>query len=132
MAAGSRRNWVRPGSSRLTTPRFKRSEPPLEASEAEPSMAQIGAGFGVLRRLALFRITHGLWKAVTDGALERVGCNGSGDFHIRLKKVQKEPVFTEPFPFRHAELRDELLVALILWHRKKRNAAGWKTSDCSC
>ena len=79
---------------------------------------------GILRRFCFFRVGHGFGKAVADRALESVGRDGSGDFEVVLKKMQKETVFAKPFPFSKVKLRDELLVSLVRPHRRRRNAAG--------
>jgi len=112
-------NWVRLGSSRLTI---------LFLSEAEPAVAELvaGAPFGGIlpNSFEILRSTFCGWKGVAHRALKSIGRNRSGDFQIRLQKVQEQPVFAQLFPFRKTELGDELFVAFMRGHRQERTTWG--------
>ena len=90
-------------------------------------MAQIRAGTasgGTLRRSGFFRSRQLGWKTVTNRALERVGGNRGSNFDVRFQEMQEEAVFAQLFPFRQAELGDELLVAGFRHHTDQRKTGG--------
>ena len=85
-----------------------------------------GVAFGGIlpEFLKSFRSTFFGWKGVANRALERIRRDGSCDFQICFQEMQEQAVFAQLLPFRKAELRDELFIALRRRHRQERTAAG--------
>src|SRR5438046_2980025 len=103
---------------------------PTNQSKSKTAMTQTRArtaSGGNLRSSGFFRCRLFHRETVTNRALQRVGGNGRGDFHVRLQEMQKKTVFAQLFPFRQGELGDELLVGGFRRHTDLRKTRGLKT-----
>lgn len=58
-----------------------------------------------------------LWKRISDRSIQCFRGNRRGGFEVDFQEVEEQPMFAETLPFRQIELRYELLVGLVVWHR---------------
>src|SRR6185369_13675524 len=71
---------------------------------------------GGARRLLAAGFEH-LWKRISDRSIQCFRGNRCGGLEVDFQEVKEQPMFAETLPFRQVELRYELLVGLVVWHR---------------